>query len=118
MLPSLNITQKKLDKIKYFCTDDCKKAGEDKRCVYTKSYINGMLNYEGYRDAIRQNDGVRMNAHNKVQLVQFHNMGHRNYLKASFLWILRKAGWAEPQVAFDLLHNSTINMSGQSLYRL
>jgi hypothetical protein len=112
MLPK-NITQTQLEKKRYFCTEECKIAGRDKKFVYSKSFINAMLNYEGYRDSIRQNDGCRMNSYNKIQLVQFFNKRHTNYLKSGFLWILRKAGWSEPQVAFDLLHNSTINMSGR-----
>jgi hypothetical protein len=106
----------KIDEKKYYCTKACEENCKDKKFLYSKAFINAGLHFEGYRDSIRTNDGLRMNAYNKMHLIQFHNYKHSVYFKYSAIWLAMKEGWSKPNCAFDLLHNSTVNISGMFRY--
>jgi hypothetical protein len=85
----------------------------DKKLLYSKAVINAGLLFEGYRDAVRTNNGIRMTAYNKLHLIEFYNCRHPTYFKYCVMWQAMKAGWAEDNVVFDLVHNATINLTGK-----
>jgi len=70
-----------------------------------------MLNYECYKKAIRYNCAELMTAYNKLHLISFFVQRRTNYLKAMFMWMLRKYGYVPRHIAWDLMYKSTINLS-------
>jgi len=103
----------KINESEYFCSQECKFACRDKKLLYSLSVINSGLMMLGYHDSIRTNDGLRMNAYNKFHMIQFQNNGHRVYFKYMIFTQAMKEGWAAANIQFDLLHNVTVNLSGE-----
>jgi hypothetical protein len=109
--------RRKAATLKYFCTDECEAAYKDKKFLYSKAVINAGLSFEGYKDSIRTNDGNRMLAYNKLHIIEFKNNRHHVYFRYCLLELAKKAGWSSSNCAFDLLHNSTVNLTGYDLSR-
>jgi len=97
---------------KFFCSSECKKALEDKKFIYSKTLIFAGLMQEVTRDAIRENDGKRLLAHLKFEYFRFFYRRHPIYRQIMTRVLASIGGYDPPNVGFDIMHNSTVNICG------
>jgi len=105
-------------KIVWHCSKECQYYSRDKRLLYSKAVINSGLMLLGYHYSIRVNDGERMMAYNKLHMIQFEKYNHRVYFQYMVLSQAMKQGWSSANCQFDLIHNSTVNLSGEPGFTL
>lgn len=96
---------------KWYCTQECFES-TDLIVDYSKAIIFGFLNHEVYRNAIRENDGEKMNIYNKLHLVHLYNRSLGTSFRIWHRLIAMINGLAPNHIRHDLLWNSTVNIKG------
>jgi len=96
----------------FFCSPECENECKDKVNLYSRALIFTGLLQEGFRNSIRENDGDRMLAHTKFHLLRVFNGRHFTYQSIIVRMLADLAGHSGKAVAFDLKHNSTVNVVG------
>ena len=82
----------------WFCSDGCaRKSGEikglDRVQEYSKSLTWEGLNHLIRKDAIREGDGEAMLDYWSMDLIQFGNRNHPNYMKLAHQLLAGKSLW-------------------------
>ncbi|XP_038062978.1 uncharacterized protein LOC119733651 [Patiria miniata] len=130
-LQCVGIPEDRVPKGKWYCSTECRRASSHKKkksCKretktneqakidrvreYNKSVIFHGLNFLIRRDAIRQNDGNRMIAHWKSDLVTFLTGTHNKYMVLAHRLLMGVNGAFSDRIAKTLVWNRTVNPSG------
>jgi len=65
----------------------------------------------GYKDSIRTNNASRVTAYHKLHLLEFDSK-HSRYFISGIEELALRGGNCDGNVKFDILHNSTVNLTG------
>jgi len=96
----------------WFCTQECEEDIQDRKLLYSKSVMFSFLLHEGFRTAIRENNGEKLMMYHRVHTPMLENHHHWQYVKNFHRLLALEGGCGSEYVQNSIKWNSTVNVRG------